>query len=97
MGFYARKYDKLDSSSETFGLALDIHKNFLNYYTLTASKVLLLTEQTGIGKTLFCKRLQREILSNWISLRPQKPDEREWFAIYIEHSSVKKPKPAAIA
>ena len=76
-----RKYDQ-----EISELNFDIWKHFLDYETAEKAKVLLLTGQAGIGKSFFCKKLQREIMTAW------NDSEIDWLPIYIDLSSRKYPK-----
>ena len=78
---------------DCFELSFDIWKSFLNSESAGASKVLLLTGQTGTGKTVFCKFLQREILSSW---RENTESERYWLPIYIDLLRLKNLKADAI-
>ena len=67
-----------------------------NDYSI-ASKVLFLTGQAGIGKTLFCKQLQRELLLQQKNdFQPQEIDERYWLPIYIDLSGLKELNPQAL-
>ena len=72
----------------------DIYKHFLMCESTEAPKILLLTGQAGVGKSLFCKHLQREIMSNWI--KTTQADHRNWFPIYVKLPSLNNPKSAAI-
>ena len=49
-------------------------------------QVLLLTGETGIGKTLFCKYLQRAILFEW-DYSYSDTEERSWLPIVVDISS----------
>ena len=68
-------------------LAFDIRKNFLNSENLEQSRVLFLTGQAGVGKTLFCKSFQKELLHYWEDPQSQENDQEQWFPIYIDHSA----------
>jgi len=85
-----------NKDKESFELALDIRKNFLNNHD-PASKVLILTGDAGIGKSFFCKNFQREILFGWEDSQNQGHDERNWLPLYIDLSSLKKTKSEAIS
>lgn len=69
------------SKHEVFELDFDIRTKFLGPHDDVELKVLLLTGAVGIGKSLFCRRLQREILFGWEG--PPYMNEGQWFAIYI--------------
>ena len=58
----------------------------------------LLTGQAGVGKSLFCKHFQRELLSIWgESFQNEESLNRNWFTpIYINLSNLKNPKSQAI-
>ena len=76
-------------------LSFDVKKHFLYSEDRETPKVLLLTGEAGIGKSLFCKNFQREIMS--ISdIESKDPDERQWLPIYVELSSLNNPKEEAV-
>ena len=85
-----------NSTHEVFELDFYIRTNFLGPHGDTELKVLLLIGPVGIGKSLFCKRLQNEILSDWESPHDPTLCESQWFAIYIPLSSLKKSMAEAI-
>lgn len=84
-----------NGEKDIFELTFDIRKNFLNNENAGNSKVLLLTGQAGIGKTFYCKHLQREILFN--RTQNPEPEEGSWFPIYVELLSLKNPQTEAIS
>ena len=77
-----------NEETELFELAFDIRQRFLGNECQESPKILLLTGQPGAGKSLFCKRLERELLSEW-NESPEKSelDNGNWFPIYIGLSS----------
>ena len=81
--------------NETFELAFDIRKKFLNAETTLNPKVILLTGRAGIGKSLFCKHFQRELLSSWN--QNSEDDSGNWFSIYMDFSNLTNPKSDAIS
>mgnify|MGYP000856791752 FL=1 len=71
-----------DSENEVFELEFEIKKRLLNSDSASDPQVLLLTGEAGIGKSLFCKYLQRAMLLNW--------EEREWLPILVDLSNLKR-------
>ena len=69
---------------------LDSLKDFRKHFLITdetkKSQVLLLTGQAGSGKSLFCRLLQRDLLSTWSSSPTQEVDQNLPFPIYIDCS-----------
>ena len=57
--------------------AFEIYKQFLS--SDSKLKVMLLTGEAGVGKTLFCKYLQNVILCEWNNL-----SEESWLPIYCD-------------
>ena len=83
--------------SESFDLEYDIRKHFLECTSENRTKVLLLTGKAGIGKSFFCKKFQRDLLFEWKTPSNQELDEKKWFPIYVELSSLKNPKSDVVA
>mgnify|MGYP000917514547 FL=1 len=99
---YAKSHLLQDSlcsnDTESSELTLNLRKRFLNPFG--TSKVLLLTGEAGVGKSFFCKKLQRELLSAWENSTKQELDEigeRLWFPVYGELPSLKNPNTEAIS
>ena len=80
-----------ESSSDTEPLDLlkDLRKQFLTSNKTIEPQVLLLTGQAGSGKSVFCRRLQRDLLYPWGSSSTQEIDDDLWFPIYIDYSLAK--------
>ena len=55
----------------------------------TESQLLLLTGRAGSGKSIFCRRLQRDLLAVWNSSLIEETEENMWFPIYINCSLMK--------
>ena len=70
-----------DSVREPFELELEVKKILLSSDSSTEPQVLLLTGEAGIGKSSFCKYLQRAMLLDW--------DESEWLPILVDLSNLK--------
>ena len=85
------------SSQEPVELVFDLHKHFLGDEITDNPKVLLLTSLAGGGKSLFCKHLMKELLSDWNDPQHQEPNEKLWFPIFIELDSLKNPQLEAIS
>ena len=75
--------DSKDSDSKAFEVTYGVNKHLLS--SESKLRVLLLTGGAGIGKTLFCKYLQREMLFEWDSSHPDS-EERPWLPIVIDLS-----------
>ena len=80
----------LSFNTEPFDLLKDIRKQFLTSDKTIEPQVLLLTGQAGSGKSLFCKHLQKDLLTTWNSSLLQETEENLWFPIYIDCSLMKK-------
>lgn len=87
------------ADNETIELAFEIHKKFLNCEgdSEGTPKVFLITGQAGIGKSLFCKQLHRDLITNWKNIQGQETEEGNWFPVYIEFSMLEESKSEAIA
>ena len=83
-----------DVDSESFEVTFGIQKHLLG--PESKLRVLLLTGEAGIGKTLFCRRLQRVLLSE-LDLQRQEFEERPWLPIFVDLSSLKLPEPSVKA
>ena len=70
-------------------LAFELKKGFLHWNATNTPNVLLLTGQAGIGKSLFCHHLQKDLLNVWKCSQNQENDERLWFPIYVDPSRLK--------
>ena len=87
------QYNRDDfEGSETFDLAFNIRRYFLNSSRKPEPKILLLYGKEGIGKSFFCKKFQRDLLNEWRDPLYQDPSETQWFPIYVDLSSLKNPK-----
>ena len=75
--------------TEPFDPLKDLRKQFLTSDKTVSSQVLLLTGQAGSGKSVFCRRLQRDLLSAWSSSFTQEIDDNPWFPIHIDCSLMK--------
>ena len=94
----ARASSSTDNHRTIFELSFDIKKHFLQAENGESPMVLLLTGQAGVGKSLFCKHFQRELLSIWgESFQNEESLNRNWFPIYVDLSSLKNPKSQAIS
>ena len=85
---YLEPLGKIFSKSnnrEPFELTFETQKRFLD--AGSKAKILILAGETGIGKTLFCRHLQRTLLSEWDS-PSQEENERIWVPIFIDLSSM---------
>ena len=71
----------------SFELDFKIKKYYLD--SNNAAKVLLITGKTGIGKSLFCRYLQRSILMDWIHEDQHETGDREWLPIYLDLLTLK--------
>ena len=83
LGTYMKPLGKLnrnyeDSMREPFELELELKKRLLN--SDSDLKVALLSGEAGIGKSSFCKYLQRAMLMDW--------DESEWLPILVDLSNL---------
>ena len=83
-----------DSDSDIFELATETTKRLLDHES--DLKVLLLSGEFGVGKTLFCKYLQRLILPEHDALL-REPDESVWIPILIDLSRRKDPKSSQLS
>ena len=81
--------DDLTLDTEPLDPLKDLRKQFLTSDKTVSSQVLLLTGQAGSGKSVFCRRLQRDLLSTWSSTLTQETDDNLWFPIYIDCSLMK--------
>ena len=70
-----------DVDQESFELEFEIKKRLLA--SDSELRMLLLSGEAGIGKTLFCKYLQKLMLSEW-NTQAQGSDEREWIPILVD-------------
>ena len=89
-----------DKNTETFELDFKIRKALLDVDS--PAKVLLITGGLGIGKTLFCKHLQRSILVKWNPDDQEEEEEEEshekgWLPVYVNLSTLKNPKSSAVS
>ena len=66
----------------------DLSKNFLNSNDKAVPNILLLIGQAGIGKSFFCRRLQRDLLHTWSHSLGQKPEENLWLPVHIDCSQM---------
>ena len=75
-----------DADSEPFEVTFGVQ----NYLLSSESKlrVLLLTGEAGIGKTLFCNHLQRVLISAW-DCQHHELEERPWLPILVDLSNLK--------
>ena len=80
--FYIKPLGKLKVELE-----YEIQKRLLN--PDSELKVLLLSGEAGIGKSLFCKYLQRAILFEWENQFGEL-DERYWLPIFVDLSDFKR-------
>ena len=67
----------------------DLRKQFLTSDKTIRSQVLLLTGQAGSGKSVFCRRLWRDLLAAWSSSLTQEIEDDLWFPIYIDCTLMK--------
>ena len=86
---YKRSNRHLTLGTEPLDPLKDLRKQFLTSDKTVSSQVLLLTGQAGGGKSVFCRRLQRDLLSAWSSSFTQEIDDNLWFPIYIDCSLMK--------
>ena len=77
-------------NNESFELLYDVHKNFLS--ANSDAKVLLLTGNPGVGKSLFCKYLQKHLLLDWDG---KYLDSIEWLPLYVNSAKLENPKKSA--
>ena len=84
--------NKNHTDNKTSDLALDFSKHFLNQEDSLTPKILLLTGKAGIGKSLFCNYLQREILSTWRDPLHQESNDIRCFPVFLEVSASNNPK-----
>ena len=72
----AERFDDTDENIRE--LAIDMQKRFLNQDS--RARLLLLTGEAGIGKTLFCRYLLKNLLFEW---QNENIDEMQWLPILI--------------
>ena len=77
--YFALKTEPLD-------LFKDLSKNFLNLNEAATPNILLLTGEAGSGKSVFCRRLQKDLLSVWNSSLVQEAAVNPWFPVYVDCS-----------
>ena len=95
---FEEKFNALDAiKEEDPDLAIELRKNFLGYDNSVVSKTCLLTGQAGIGKTVFCKQFQRDLLEEWGESRHHESDYLRWLPIYIEQNKLLGAKMGTIA
>ena len=88
-----------EKNIETFGLDFKIKAHFLD--ADNSAKVLLVTGATGVGKSLFCRYLQRSVLMYWNPDDQQEVsssennNNKDWLPIYVDLSKLKNAKTAA--
>ena len=83
-------YGYLTFDTEPLDPFKDIRKHFLTSDKTATPQVLLLTGQAGGGKSLFCRHLQKDLLSAWSSSFIQETEDHIlWFPIYIDCSLMK--------
>ena len=75
--------------TDSLDLFKDLSKNFLNFNEAAVSNILLLTGQAGSGKSVFCRHLQKDLLSVWSSSLVQEAAVNPWFPIYVDCSLMK--------
>ena len=82
--------NSIDIDLEPSELTFEIQKRFLD--PSSVAKVLLLTGEAGIGKTLFCRHLQKTLLDSYDD--PHKSaNEIGWIPIFIDLSYSKQANP----
>ena len=88
--------EHLTTDTESLDPLKDLRKHFLISDETRKSQVLLLTGQAGSGKSVFCRLLQRDLLSAWSSSFTQEIDDNLWFPVYIDCSFMKEFEAEAI-
>ena len=87
LGRYFENND--DSDIEPIELLYEIQKGLLS--SDSKLKVMLLTGEACVGKTLFCRHLQKALLYKLDYDHLQEPHEKAWLPIYIDLSKYNDP------